>query len=59
LKKVLDVSQEEGAFDNSTLYKSSLVKVDDKYLLYYSAKSKNGMWRIGLAENKNTLISMN
>ncbi|MEG1254583.1 cell wall-binding repeat-containing protein [Clostridium sp.] len=59
LKKMLDVSPEEGAFDNGTLYKSSLVKVEDKYLLYYSAKSKTGMWRIGLAENKNKLISVN
>lgn len=38
-------------FDNYSLYKSSLVKLSDKYLLYYSARNKAGQWHIGLAKN--------
>ena len=37
-------------FDNCSLYKASLVKLSDKYLLYYSARNKNGQWHIGLAK---------
>lgn len=47
---VLKPSSASG-FDNGTLYKSSLVRLPDKYLLYYSAKDKEGHWHIGLAKN--------
>ncbi len=53
LMKILDVNPNKGTFDDESLYKSSLVKVEDKYMLYYSATNKNGEWRIGLAENNN------
>lgn len=51
LIKILDVNPNKGAFDNGSLYKSSLVKLEDEYLLYYSTRNKNGEWRIGLAED--------
>lgn len=38
-------------FDNCSLYKASLVKLEDKYLLYYSARDKRGKWHIGLAKS--------
>lgn len=38
-------------FDNCSLYKASLVKLQDKYLLYYSARNKDGQWHIGLAKS--------
>lgn len=52
MKNILNVSDKEGSFDNGTLYKSSLVRIKNKYSLYYSARSKTGQWRIGLAEEK-------
>ncbi|WP_346935246.1 cell wall-binding repeat-containing protein [Clostridium sp.] len=58
-KKILDVNPNYFAFDNKTLYKSSLVKLKDRYLLFYSAKNKSGKWRIGLAQNRNLLMNIN
>jgi hypothetical protein len=49
---VLNISKDKQSFDNDTLYKSSLVKIKNKYSLYYSARSKTRQWRIGLAEGK-------
>lgn len=48
---VLKPSTSDLKFDNVTLYKSSLVKLPNKYLLYYSAKNKDGHWHIGIAKN--------
>lgn len=56
-KLLLTPSNRDG-FDNESLYKSCLVRVPDKYLLYYSARNKNGEWRIGLAENTNSLMNL-
>lgn len=55
MKDILNISDRDKSFDNGTLYKSSLVRLKNKYLLYYSARSKSGQWRIGLAEEKKTL----
>ncbi|HAR85223.1 MAG TPA: hypothetical protein DCR69_05790 [Clostridium sp.] len=52
MKNLFNPSEGEESFDNSTLYKSSLVRLKNRYLLYYSARSKSGQWRIGLAEEK-------
>jgi len=52
MKNLFIPSKDEESFDNGTLYKSSLVRLKDKYLLYYSARDKVGQWRIGLAEEK-------
>jgi len=52
MKNLFNPSQGEDSFDNGTLYKSSLVRLKNRYLLYYSARSKSGQWRIGLAEEK-------
>lgn len=52
MKNLFNPSEGEEAFDNGTLYKSSLVRLKNRYLLYYSARSKSGQWRIGLAEEK-------
>lgn len=54
MKNILNISDKEGVFDNGTLYKSSLVRVKNKYSLYYSARSKTNQWRIGLAEEKDS-----
>lgn len=37
-------------WDNGIIYRSSLVKVDDKYKIYYSAQDLRGRWHIGLTE---------
>lgn len=52
MKNLFNPSEGEESFDNGTLYKSSLVRLKNRYLLYYSARSKSGQWRIGLAEEK-------
>ncbi|MCM1567452.1 MAG: hypothetical protein NC238_16210 [Dehalobacter sp.] len=38
-------------WDNGKIYKSSFVKVDDKYKIWYSAMSRNNLWNIGLVDN--------
>lgn len=40
----------KSAFDNVSLYKASLVKLPEKYILYYSARNSDGCWHIGLAK---------
>lgn len=57
--KVIDLlvpSKDKFAWDNGMIYRSSLVKVGNKYKIYYSAVDLKGRWHIGLTE-MNTLPS--
>src|SRR5699024_5335161 len=52
-------TKEGASWDNGYLYRPSLTKVDGRYKLYYSARSKGGQgnWRIGLVEG-NTMDTL-
>lgn len=45
----------EDSWDNRDIYRSSIIKVDNVYKLYYSAMNKNKEWGIGLAESKDLI----
>lgn len=47
---ILKASDQYNAWDNKQIYRSSFVKVDGVYRLYYSAMDKNTKWHIGLTE---------
>ncbi len=49
LKKIMSCSTNRNAFDNGTLYRSCMLKIEDKYYLYYSAMDTKKHWRIGLS----------
>ncbi len=44
---------EKGSFDDLELYRPSLVKVGDKYRLYYGAQKIFQIWHIGMTEAPN------
>ncbi|EAC2688372.1 hypothetical protein B5H05_15725, partial [Listeria monocytogenes] len=41
-----------GTWDDRHIYKSSLVKVNDLYRLYYSAQSDQNQWAVGVSQGK-------
>src|SRR5690625_4713764 len=43
-------STEKVGWDNKSLYRASLVYVDNIYRLYYSAMNINNQWKVGLVE---------
>jgi len=45
--KIILKTSEKG-FDNGSVYRCSLVVVDDGYLLYYGSRNTQGMWKVGL-----------
>lgn len=47
---ILSQSNEDNAWDNQQIYRSSFVKVDGIYKLFYSAMDKNFRWHIGLSQ---------
>ena len=49
-KIILTPSKDEKAWDNKQIYRSSFVKVDGIYKLFYSAMDKNTKWHIGLSQ---------
>ncbi len=49
LKKIMSYSTNPNAFDNGMLYRSSMIKIKDRYYLYYSAMDTKKRWRIGLS----------
>lgn len=56
-KTILKPSSEKSAWDNKMIYKSSLVKVDSKYKIYYSAMSEKSKWHIGLSEIDSSFLT--
>lgn len=48
LELIMMPSNGKNDFDNQTLYRPSLLKIDGKYQLYYSAMNKKREWHIGL-----------
>lgn len=49
-KVILKASSDSLAFDNKQIYRSTFVKVDGVYKLFYSAMDKNIKWHIGLTQ---------
>lgn len=49
IEKIMSYSNKVSAFDNQSLYRGSLLKVEGKYYLYYSARDTSKRWRIGLS----------
>lgn len=49
-KIIMSPSLEKSGWDNKSLYRASLVYVDDMYRLYYSAMNVNNQWKVGLVE---------
>lgn len=52
--KILESSKKDG-WDNQQIYRSSLLKIDSKYYLYYAGMNKDLRWHIGLATGSNPL----
>lgn len=53
----LTPSQSVGAFDNGQIYRSTFVKINGLYYVFYAGMDKNIYWHLGLSvgENLNTL----
>ncbi|MFL0246245.1 cell wall-binding repeat-containing protein [Candidatus Clostridium stratigraminis] len=49
-KVIMQPTNDSLAFDNKQIYRSSFVKVDGIYRLFYSAMDKNIKWHIGLSQ---------
>ncbi|MFL0268870.1 cell wall-binding repeat-containing protein [Candidatus Clostridium radicumherbarum] len=49
-KVILQATNDSLAFDNKQIYRSTFVKVDGVYKLFYSAMDKNIKWHIGLTQ---------
>lgn len=47
LKLIMQPSKNKADFDNKTLYRPSLLKINGIYMLYYSAMSRERKWGIG------------
>lgn len=47
---IIAASIRDGAWDNKQIYRSTFVKVDYIYKVYYSAMNKNLEWHIGLSQ---------
>ncbi len=46
--KIISPRKGTNAFDNSSIYRSSILKRDGYYLIYYSSMSENWIWKISL-----------
>ena len=49
-KVILRASGSNSAWDNKQIYRSTFVKVNGIYRLYYSAMDKKARWHIGLSQ---------
>ena len=50
---ILRQTSDKTAWDSQQIYRSSFVKVNGIYKLFYSAQSQNGEWHIGLTQGYN------
>ena len=59
-KKLLLSKGESGNFDDTRLYRASVLKLDDIYCVYYTGVSSSNVWGIGLSvsTNKNDIFSI-
>ncbi|MBV7271743.1 cell wall-binding repeat-containing protein [Clostridium sp. PL3] len=52
LTTVLIPTQNDNSWDNKQIYRSSFVKVNGVYKVFYSAMNKKNQWHIGLSQGK-------
>lgn len=50
--KIISYNPNKSALDNNSIYRASLVKTTDGYLIYYGAMSNNKQWHIFLSRGR-------
>lgn len=50
--KIISANEAEGALDNNSIYRASLVKTSDGYRIYYGAMSNRKQWHIYLSQGE-------